>query len=232
MVANATTWLGTRNQIIAQMGHHLGVVPFGDSFTGEQFEAVLFELNAIIKNLELNNLFLWNYTEEVTPMVIGQAIYTFVGNNAIGVDNAYYIDVNGNKVFIPVKSREQWDGITNQTVAGTPSAIFFNRGNGTTPTFQLYPVPNAQALATFPSLHVRTARKLNDFDHAGDISGFPPWLTLPLTWKLTANCSHMFRNNLQERQMFEAKADRLMTEAFADNFKEDSHFNNMSFFSD
>jgi hypothetical protein len=60
MVANATTWLGTRNQIIAQMGHHLGVVPFGDSFTGEQFEAVLFELNAIIKNLELNNLFLWN----------------------------------------------------------------------------------------------------------------------------------------------------------------------------
>lgn len=212
-------WLATRNEIIARALNNLGVVPLGEDPTPEQQKFALDQLNSTTKFLQTKQLFLWNYGEEEIALVHGQAAYTFVNNDAIGIDEAYYLKPStSERVFLTTIDQPTYFHITDQAItSGLLDKIYFERGVST-PKIYLYPKPDLTRSDMPTTIKVRVARRLQDWDSAsGDV--WPAWWVEPLVWRLTADLSHVFRAPLQERAVLEAKANGMLGEAFSDNWR-------------
>jgi len=210
-------WSATQNRIIQQAFWRIGVVPYGEQPDSEQQDIALFELNALMKFLAAKNLPKWNQTEYTFNTVASTRSYAVTNANAIGIGRAWYTDADSQIQPLDVYSKEEYENLTDRLVTeGTPSAVYFDRSL-TTPTLYLYPIPDAVFAMT-----VQLDRKMTDWESSSGNSAFeivPQHWIEPVTWKLSANLSHVFRLPLPERDRIEAKAENLMREALLDNFK-------------
>jgi hypothetical protein len=143
---------------------------------------------------------------------VGQESYGFTNNDAIGVDEAYYIS-GTTKVWLERIVLEDYLAL-QPTSNALPTQFYFDRGNRT-PAIKLYPQP-----ATIFSIYVRTARRLKDWDLAADNAAFPQWWFEPLKWKLAANLCYTFQQPIAKIQLMEAKATELMAAVRADNWNQ------------
>ena len=208
-------WVMTRNDLIKAALSICGVIPEGEDPSADQQDTARKELDGITKYLQALNLFLWNYSTETVTLVAGTATYIPTNSDAIGIDQAYYLDSSGCKVFLDIGCWADWLMKTDPNTSGTVAEVYFNP-NVRAPTVAFYPKPDSSV----STVYVRMARRLKDWDAAADNAAWPQWWFEPLKWKLAANLSHHYRLPLQERAMLEAKAVELINSVKVDNFND------------
>ena len=209
-------WTEVRNDIIKDALLDIGVLPIGEDPDAEQMAIAVRKFNSLTKFLQALNLFLWNYAEYSFNTVAASASYAITNGDAIGIDGAWWMDgtMRNNLEIIP---RQTYDAISDKTVAGTPEQVFFDLTINA-PKVYLFPVPNA-AIA----MRLRIARRLRDWDNAGDNSAgdvWPQWWIDPLRYRLAADLAITFQLPPAKIQLLEAKAQEMINSVKIDNFSQ------------
>jgi hypothetical protein len=213
----SVTWTATRNDIIKHAFWRIGVVPYGEDPDAEQLAIARFELNAITKHLHVSSQPLWNVSEVDITTVLDQVEYAIADANAAFMDDAW-LTISSRPLFLDIYDEPTYRRLTDKAVtSGQPSGVYFKRGIEA-PSVFVYPKPDDAYALT-----LQVVRRLVDWsaanvNQAGD--SFPQWWIEPLTWKLSANLSHVFRLNLKERLVLEKKADDLIKSVQVDNFSQ------------
>jgi len=217
-MATQLDWTATRNDIFRNAYWNSGIVPYGEEPDADQIKIAKFHLNSIVKNLEASIQPLWAYRDVPINTIVGPPpTYIIPEADAVGIDSAWVTE-NNLTTTIDIYSREHYYSLEDRFVTtGRPQGVYFERDVNAS-RLHIYPIPDAIYAMTY-----RLSIRLRDFDVPDDnIAGdlWPQSWIEPLTWKLTANLSHVFRLPLKERVLYEKKADDLLKSVKVDSFSE------------
>lgn len=189
----------TRNQIILRALRLCGVVAQGDDPTPEQVSEAAQALESLVKWLQADGTQLWSIETRTMSVVSGDDTYT-LGTDVLVINVATLTDSAGDLTRLSMVPDDIFMSQKNPTMTGRPE-IMNVRLSATTPSFQLYPVPDGTYTLTY-----KVIRKLADFDTALGTPDMPQRWFDPLCYSLAANLADEYQLPMDIRNFLTAKA--------------------------
>jgi hypothetical protein len=200
----------TRTQIIEGALRKLGALGFGDTLSGEESVNAVTQLNALVKEWQTKDIFLWQLkvqTLTTTGAVAATALPTDPG--ILGVDSAAWVNGTAHEP-VEVISWRTYQAIATKADAGDP--VYLTLDNARAGSVYCWPVP-----ATAKTLRLVVISKLKDWDTAAGNGDFPEHWMLALQYGLADLLADDYGIPATERDRLAQKAQFYFTRAKGSN---------------
>ena len=201
----------TRNELIESALRKIGVIGENQNATAYQVQKASRALNSLVKNLGLNNQFVWRVAETTFNTVASTASYT-PASGVVGVKSAF-LRVSSVDTPLSLPNYDAWwISESAKSAEGEPTTLIF-KDDRTSPAILLSPVPDGIYAVYYLGIY-----KLLDYDAASDSALVPAHWEEVLIWNLAATLAFEYGIPLEERALIMTEARRLKEEARLDNF--------------
>lgn len=198
MAASDYDFILTRNELIEQSFKKVGALVDGEALSAEQIDTGVKRLNLIVKDVQSDNVFLWQQFVDNTPITVGTDTYDLPTDPpAHAVDKAFYKKNDRDEELEYLAWREYQD-VYDKTTTGKPTHYSIDQRNQ---TIYLWPVPNEIA-----TLSLFCISKLKDFDDSDGSGDFPAKWQRFLMYALAADLGEDFALSATEQRKLESKA--------------------------
>lgn len=118
----------TRNGLVEAAYRAIGVLPPGQTMSGELLNEGIEALNLIVRELDATGKWLWGISAPSSiTLVANTFVYTSANGlptNILEVVSAYYRDSSAEDYPLEVLTAEGYDRVTNKTDTGEPTAVY------------------------------------------------------------------------------------------------------------
>lgn len=184
----------TRRQIIERALRLIGAIDFDGAMSAEQEAAAAIALNAMVKEWQNENVFLWTLVQSSVSLAASTKTYAIEDDPAIiDISSAFTRD-GSDDTPLDVISWTEYFQIPDKDSPGVPTCVAIDYQNPS--TLYVWPVPTDASL----DLHYLGIAKLKDMDTDGAYPDFDARWVNALTWGLAVDLAPEYSLPIAERQ--------------------------------
>lgn len=212
----ATTGTLTIRETVTQAARKAGILAFGESLATEDAQAMLEELNLMLKSWQNKGYNLWDKTSGSLALTTA-ASYTLSPARPLRILSARF-KRNGTEMPMCRMMREEYDNLPRKDTTGTPTQFYYDRQREAALLY-VWPVLATASGETIEYTYEREAEDVTDLNETLDVPG--EWFEAVI-YNLAARLAETIPMN-QPPLLFQ-RAQLLLNEALAFDREESIFF--------